>query len=284
MDTVALFGAAGKVGERVSEKLRHDPDYRLLCVEAGETGVRGLQERGLTATPQEQALREADILILGVPDTLIGRVAADIVPKLRTGALVVLLDPAAPHGGELPERNDIAYFVVHPCHPALINDETEPEARNDFWGGAAKQHIVCALMQGTEEDYQKGESLARKMFAPVMNAHRITVEQMAILEPTMAETVILTCQVVIKEAVEEAIRRGVPRQVALDFAMGHMRTNVGILFGFLDAEVSDGAKLAVRRARKMLLQPDWKRVFEPENVMAEVRSIVEGRADMARKG
>ena len=284
MDTVALFGAAGKIGQRVSEGLRHDGEYNLLCVEVGEAALQRLRDRGLSAVPQDQALREADILILGVPDTVIGKVASSAVPKLKSGALVILLDPAAPHGGELPERDDIAYFVTHPCHPPLINDETEPEARNDFWGGLAKQHIVCALMQGTEEHYEKGVKLARKMFAPVMNAHRITVEQMAILEPAMAETVLLTCTVVMHEAIEEAIIRGVPRQVAVDFALGHLRVNIGILFGFLDAEVSDGAKLAVKRARQMLFQPDWKRIFEPENVMTEVRSIVEGRAEVAKEG
>jgi ketol-acid reductoisomerase len=275
--TVALFGAAGKIGTRIAGKLRDHPHYAMRYVEAGEAALARLRERGLTPTPQEDAIREADTVILAVPDTLVGTVAAQVVPALRSGALVVLLDPAAPHSGELPERADVAYFVVHPCHPSLINDETDPEARADFWGGRAAQHIVSALMQGTEADYARGEALARAMFAPVLNAHRVTVEQMAILEPVMAETVILTCQVVIKEAIEEAVRRGVPRQVAHDFAMGHMRVNTGILFGYIDAEVSDGAKLAVERAKARLLQPDWKAVFEPENVRAEVRAIVEGR-------
>jgi len=115
------------------------------------------------------------------------------------------------------------------------------------------------------------------MYAPILDAHRITVEQMALLEPAMAETVILTCMVIMKEAIEAAIEGGVPRQVAYDFAMGHMRVNLGILFGYIDAEVSEGAKLAVERAMTTLFQPDWKRVFEPENVQEQVRAIVEGR-------
>jgi ketol-acid reductoisomerase len=275
--TVALFGAAGKIGTRITDILRHDVDYRMLYVEAGEAGMDRLRAMGLTPSLQAEAVQEADILVLAIPDMLIGRVSRQVVPKLNAGALVVLLDPAAPHGGQLPERTDVAYFVVHPCHPPLINDEVDPAARDDFWGGKAKQNIVCALMQGSDDDYAKGESLARRMFAPVMNAHRITVEQMAILEPTMAETMILTCQVVIKEAIEEAIHQGVPRQVAYDFAMGHMRVNLGILFGFIDAEVSDGAKLAVERAKESVFQQDWKRVFEPENVLAEVEAIVRGR-------
>jgi hypothetical protein len=233
---------------------------------------------GLTPTPIEEAVREADIVILSIPDVLIETVAGEVVPQLKSGALVICLDPAAPHGGELPEREDIAYFVVHPCHPPLVNDEVTPEARNDYWGGVAAQNIVCALMQGTESDYEKGEKLSRKMFAPIINAHRITVEQMAILEPAMAEIVILTCQVVIKEAIEEAIKRGVPRDVAYDFALGHMRVNLGVLFGYIDAEFSDGAKLAIGRAKKSVFQPDWKKVFEPENVIEEVKAITQARA------
>ncbi len=278
MDTVALFGAAGKVGTRITNTLRGDPEYRMLYVEAGEVGLARLREMGLTPTSAEEAVREADVVILGIPDIFIETVAADIVPKLKSGTLVICLDPAAPHGGELPEREDIAYFVVHPCHPPIVNDEVEPEARNDFWGGVAAQNIVCALMQGTDSDYEKGEKLSRKMFAPIINAHRITVEQMAILEPAMAEIVILTCQVVIKEAIDEAVRCGVPAQVAHDFAFGHMRVNFGILFGLIDAELSDGAKLAIERAKKSVFQPDWKKVFEPDNVMQEVKAITQARA------
>jgi hypothetical protein len=278
MDTVALFGAAGKIGTRITNALKDDPEYRMLYLEAGEAGLARLDKIGLASTPQEVAMREADVVVLAIPDILIRTVAADIIPKLKSSTLVICLDPAAPHGGELPEREDIAYFVVHPCHPPLINDEITPEARNDFWGGQAAQNIVCALMQGSQNDYDKGEKLARKMFAPILNAHRITVEQMAILEPAMAETVILTCQVVIKEAIDEAIRCGVPAQVAHDFAFGHMRVNIGILFGLIDAQLSDGAKLAVQRAKKSVFQPDWKKVFEPENVMKEVKAITQARA------
>jgi ketol-acid reductoisomerase len=280
MNTVALLGAAGKMGTRIAAKLREDPAYQTLYVEAGEAGLARLREQGLEPTPQEQALAEADTVVLAIPDTVIGAVASDIVPRLHSRTMVVLLDPAAAHAGELPAREDVAYFVVHPCHPPIVNDEVSPEARTDFMGGVAAQHVVCALIQGTDADYVAGERLARAMFAPVLNAHRITVEQMAILEPAMSETVMLTCMYVSVEAIEEAIQRGVPRQVAYDFALGHMRAMVGILFGYIDAEVSDGAKLAVERAKKVLLQPDWKKVFEPESVVAQVKAITHGKSEM----
>jgi hypothetical protein len=179
---MALFGAAGKIGTRIANRLRETTDYRTLYVEAGPAGEARLRANGLEPSPKEAALREADVAILAVPDTVLGAVAHDIVPRLQPGALVICLDPAAPHGGELPERAGISYFITHPCHPPVVGDESNPEARRDFFGGIkARQHIICALMQGPEADYARGEEIARCIFAPVMNAYRVTVEQMAIL-------------------------------------------------------------------------------------------------------
>ena len=123
-----------------------------------------------------------------------------------------MLDAAAPHAGELPERDDVTYFVTHPCHPPIFNDETDPKAKTDYFGGIfAKQHIVCALMQGPESHYAECEEMAREIYKPVMRAHRCTVEQLAILEPALSETVGATFALTLREATDEAIRRGVPK-------------------------------------------------------------------------
>jgi D-apionate oxidoisomerase len=278
MTTIALFGAAGKIGSRIAKLLHADPMYTTLFIEAGEHGQARLREAGLTITPPTEAVKVADVVILAVPDLFIGKIAAEIVPELKAGAMVIGLDPAAPHSGKLPPRSDISYFITHPCHPPVYNDETELAARSDYFGGIAKQNIVCALMQGTEDHYVLGEQIARKMFAPVMNAHRITVEQMAILEPALVETVTITCMQIIREALDEAIKRGVPPAAARDFLLGHINIDIAILFGFLNAQFSDGAKLAVKRGMEQIIQPDWKKVFEPENIMKEVRAITEGTA------
>ncbi len=276
MITIALFGAAGKMGGRISHRLREAQQYRTLYVESGEAGIQRLRERGdMPADPREAAC-SADVVILSVPDKLLGKLSHEVVPLLKPGAMVICLDPAAPFGGELAERADITYYITHPCHPPVVNDETDPEARMDFFGAIkAKQHVVCALMQGPEEDYARGEEIVRVIFAPVMTAHRVTVEQMAILEPALSETVVLTCMVIMTEAIEEAVKRGVPPQAARDFVLGHMNVNIGILFGYIDAQLSDGAKMAVSRARTRLFQPDWKAVFDPEHVMAEVKAITQ---------
>lgn len=278
MITIALFGAAGKIGARIARLLHKDAAYTTLFVEAGEPGQARLREMGLTPTVQAEAVKAADVVILAVPDLFIGKIAAEIVPALKGGAMVIGLDPAAPHSGKLPPRSDISYFITHPCHPPVYNDETQSEARNDFFGGVAKQNIVCSLMQGPDAHYTLGEQIARKMFAPVMTAHRITVEQMAILEPALVETVTITCMQVIRDAMDEAVRRGVPPEAARDFLLGHINIDIAILFGFLNAQFSDGAKLAVKRGMEQIIQPDWKKVFEPDNIMKEVRAITEGTA------
>ncbi len=277
MTTIALFGAAGKMGSRISLRLKNTSQYNPLYVETGETAQAILRERGLEPVEAEHATRTADVVILAIPDKLLGKVSHQIVPWMKPGAMLVTLDPAAPHGGELLIRPDIAYFVTHPCHPPVVNDETDPEARLDFFGAIkAKQHVVAALMQGSEKDYAQGEAIVRTIFAPVMNVYRVTVEQMAILEPALSETVVLTCMVVITEAIEEAIRRGVPAEAAREFVLGHINVDIGILFRYIDAQLSDGAKMAVARARETIFQPDWKNVFEPDNVLREVKAITQG--------
>jgi hypothetical protein len=177
----------------------------------------------------------------------------------------------------MPKRDDLAYFVTHPCHPPIFNDETSPEAKADHFGGvAAKQHIVCSLMQGPESNYALGESIARLMFRPVVRSHRVTVEQLAILEPVLSETVGATCITVIREAMDEAVRRGVPPQAAQDFIEGHLTIEIAILFGHIPgAQFSDGAKKAIERAKVAMFRPDWRSVFEKEALDESVRSIVQ---------
>ncbi|HZG69083.1 MAG TPA: phosphogluconate dehydrogenase C-terminal domain-containing protein [Herpetosiphonaceae bacterium] len=273
MSTIALFGAGGKMGCRITDRMK-DSEYHMLYVEVSEKGVANLHARGVSPTPRDQALAQADVAILAVPDVLIGTVAAEVVPSLRPGALVICLDPAAPAAGELPAREDVSVFVVHPCHPPVFNDEMDLEARRDYFGAIkAKQHIVCALMQGPEEDYARGEAIARLMFAPVMTAHRVTVEQMAILEPALSETLAATCITIIHEGMEEAIRRGVPAAAARDFLLGHINIELAIVFGEVGSPFSDGALKAIEAAKTQIFQPDWKKIFEPEHLHASIMAI-----------
>jgi hypothetical protein len=274
MKKIALLGAGGKMGLRLTDNLLKS-DYEVRSVEISEAGRAALASRGVQAVDLDRALDGAAAVILAVPDRLIGKVAHEIEPQLAPGTMLVCLDAAAPQAGQLPQRNDLAYFVVHPCHPPVIGDETKHEAQFDFFGGVhAKQHIVCALMQGPEEAYAEGEKLSRVIFAPVMRANRCTVEQMAILEPVLSETVAATCMQVIREATDEAIRLGVPRQAAVDFILGHLKVEIGVVFELFEgARFSDGALLAIEQAKQEIFQPDWKKVFEKEAVQRSVGDI-----------
>ncbi len=274
MTTIALMGAGGKMGLRITRNIKGHPDYTTLYIEISEAGKASLAELGVSVTPQEKALAQADVVILAVPDALIGKICAEIVPKLKSGTMVMGLDPAAAYAGVLPERKDITYFISHPCHPPLFHEETDPEARRDWFGGVkAKQSIVCALHQGPEKDYAKGEAIARVIFAPVTRSHRITIEQMAILEPALVETLVLTCATIMREAMDEVIRMGIPEQAVRDFFFGHVRTVLAIVFDFAGAPVSDGAKLAASQAREQIFQPDWKKILKIENIRKSVREI-----------
>ncbi|MDQ3813854.1 MAG: NAD(P)-binding domain-containing protein [Armatimonadota bacterium] len=273
--TIALFGAGGNMGGRVTRALRDDPQYKMLYVETGEKGLARLREQGIEVTPQAEAVAEADVAFLAVPDHLIGPVAQSVVPHLKSGAMALCLDPAAPYAGKLPPREDVSYFVTHPAHPPVFNDETDWDARRDFFGsGLAKQALVCALMQGPEEDYAKGEAIAIKVFGPILRSHRITVEQMALLEPALSETLAATCLTIIREGLDEVVQRGVPAEAARDFLMGHLNIELAILFNEIDWNFSAGAQKAIAEARGKLFQPDWKKIFTPEELGESIAKIV----------
>jgi hypothetical protein len=266
------------MGCRLTDHLKDRPDYAMLYVESGERGLGNLKERGLEAVPRDRALARADVVILALPDRILGAVAREVVPLVRPGALIFMLDPAAAYSGELPARADVSYFASHPCHPSVFAHFATPDEISDFFGGThASQAIVCALIQGPETDYAIGERVAKDIYAPVTRSHRITLEQMAILEPAMAETVAIGLMITMREALEEAVRRGVPRAAAEDFMYGHIKVGLGIAFGRVEFPFSDGATLIANYGRSSMLRPGWRALLEPASVRAQVRGIVTGR-------
>ena len=274
MTSIALFGAGGKMGYRLASNLKGSR-FDVRHVELSEAGRERLKSGlGFDCVPQEEALEGAEVVILAVPDTAIGKVSTSIEKGLKPGTIVVILDAAAPFAGHLPDRPDLTYFVTHPCHPPIFNDETDPAAKRDFFGGiAAKQHITSALMQGPEEHYALGEEVAKVIWAPVMRSHRVTVEQMALLEPGLSETVCASLLVVMREAMDEVVRRGVPKEAARDFLLGHMNVLGSVIFEETPGVFSDACNKAIEFGKPMLMRDDWKKVFEPEELTASIRRI-----------
>lgn len=274
MTTLAIVGAAGSMGGRATERLGKEPDFELLFVENSADGCDRLHSKGLATTPADDAARRAEVVLLAVPDRAIGPVSEQLTPEMKPGAMIICLDPAAPQAGRLVLRDDLACFVTHPAHPPIFNDEVGAEARRDFFGsGLAKQAIVSALVQGAEHDYQLGERIARAMFGPVLRSHRVSLHQMAILEPALSETLAATCLSVIREGMDVAIERGVPAEAARDFLMGHLNVEIAILFDEIDWDFSAGAKDAMAAARRRLFRDDWRSIFDDDELQASVRNI-----------
>ena len=274
MTKVAIIGAGGKMGYRVSANLKNSP-YDVKHVEVSEAGRERLKELKITCVDADTALADADFVILTIPDNAIEKVTHSLVDKFKKGATLIALDAAAPFAGHLPKREDLTIFVAHPCHPPIFNDETDLEAKRDYFGGIkAKQAIVCALLRGDEKNYAVAEDVAKRMYAPVMRSHRATVDQMAMLEPALSETVCATCLTVIREATDEAIKRGVPAEAAKDFILGHLNVELAILFDQLPGvRMSDAANKAVAEAKNKIFAPDWRKVFDREEIARNIQAI-----------
>jgi len=113
-EKIALFGAGGKMGFRLSKNLLGS-GFRVRHVEPGAGGRQRLQEElGIQCVDIDTALADVDVVILAIPDTLIGKVSHEISPKLKAGTMVMTLDAAAPFAGHLPDRKDLIDCLAAP--------------------------------------------------------------------------------------------------------------------------------------------------------------------------
>lgn len=218
---------------------------------------------------------------MAVPDEMIGPITDDIIPEVDSGTMIVLLDPAAAYADVLYTREDITYFLTHPCHPSFFTAETKMNDENTVWfGGQGRdtQDIVCSLHYGPEDDYARGEAIVRDIYSPVRNVHRVATEEMALLEPALVETLLATCLYTIRDGYERVVKMGVPEDAAREFLFGHLRIEFGIVFGFTEFPFSDSALQAVDEGREEIFQPNWEdRVFNTDNIQESVKRIVDGK-------
>lgn len=263
------------MGCRLTDNLKDSTDYQVSYLENSPAGIERMRTRGVEPSAPGPSIAQADYVIFAVPDVLVGRVTALYVPQMKPGAVGFSLDPAAPLAGALAERDDICYFASHPSHPSVFNWEANEQAHYDYFGGiAAKQTIVCALIQGDESIYDDCELLAKRMYAPVSRSHRITIKQMGLLEPALSETFCGSLVSFMKEAVDEVVSRGVPKEAAYDFFLGHINIELALLFGQLPGgQFSDGALKAIEIGKKAIFKDNWKVIFEDDNVAAQIKAI-----------
>lgn len=270
---ITLVGAGGKMGCRITDNFIKS-GYRVHYLEVAPKGLENLRARGIVVAEAAPAVPASDVVILAVPDVAIGAVSRTIVPLMKPGALLMTLDPAAPLDGQIALRPEIGCVIAHPCHPSVFNWEPTEPAFRDFYGGiSAKQAAVVALMQGSEADYELGVEITRAMYAPVSRVHRVTLEQMAILEPALVETLAQTCMEVVKEGYDRTVAAGVPADAARDFVLGHLRIQIAVLFGEVNGTFSDAAYKISKRAKPVLFRPGWQHIFELADIREQVRDI-----------
>jgi hypothetical protein len=128
-------------------------------------------------------------------------------------------------------------------------------------------------MQGPAEAFDLGEAVAKTIYAPILRSYRLTVDQMAILEPGLSETVCATLLDVMRDAMEETVRRGIPEECARDFLLGHMNILAAVIFKEIPGAFSDACNKAITFGKPRLMRDDWKGVFDRNEIAESIRRI-----------
>ncbi len=197
---------------------------------------------------------------MAVPDDKIGEVSNFVVPMMEKDAVMILLDVATAYVWDVSLRSDCTFIIVHPCHPRFFQEQETSEAYRDFFGGIAKQDTVIALLQGKEENLKVAEKTCREVFAPVINCH-LSVDQIAVPEPIASEIVVNAASYLMKEALNEAVKLGVPEDATRLFLLGHIRILLAVLFGESSHKISKATENAIKYGYYRILKTDWREVF-----------------------
>ena len=69
--SIAVLGAGGKMGFRVTNKL-FDAGYEVRAIEIGDVGKARLAEAGIAAKTIDEGLIGVDVVVMALPDNIIG--------------------------------------------------------------------------------------------------------------------------------------------------------------------------------------------------------------------
>lgn len=94
------------------------------------------------------------------------------------------------------------------------------------------------------------------------------------LEPGLSETVCASLPTVMREAMDETVRRsGVSKECGRDFLLGHMNILGAVIFEEHQGQFSDACNKAIEFGIPMLMRDDWKRVFDWDKIEASIHRI-----------
>ena len=271
---VAVVGAGGKMGMRVSRNLARSA-HVVRYAENSPAGQERMRAEGREAVSTEDAVRGADVVILAVPDTVLGPVSQSVVPQMKSGSILVTLDPAAAYANLLAQREDVLQAVAHPCHPSVFLERTRPEEYADNFGGeAALQNVVAAFEHDDLAKRAVAEDVIRIMYGPVDEVHWVTVKQLAYLEPTLVETVACMIGALLKEALHETVHTvGVPEPAARAMLLGHVQIALtNTLRG--SNPFSDACLIAMDYGRETIVKDDWKKIFSDSELDSVITKML----------
>ncbi|PRY13563.1 phosphogluconate dehydrogenase C-terminal domain-containing protein [Kineococcus rhizosphaerae] len=263
---VAVVGAGGKMGMRVSRNLQKSA-HTVRYAETSPAGTERMAAEGRTAVSTAEAVDGADVVVLAVPDTVLGVVSQSVVPAMKPGSILLTLDPAAAYAGLLAQRADVAQAVAHPCHPSVFLERTRPEEYADNFGGeAARQNVVAAFEHDDQQKRAVAEDVIRTMYGPVDTVHWVSVKQLAVLEPTLVETVACMIGQLLKDALHETVHTvGVPEEAAKAMLFGHVQIALtNTLRG--SNPFSEACLIAMDYGRESIVKDDWKKIFRDDEL------------------
>jgi len=279
--SVAVIGAGGKMGMRVSANLAKS-GHTAFYSENSPAGQDRVRAAGREITATETAVPQADVVILAVPDTLLGVISEGIVPQMKAGSILLTLDPAAAYAGLLAKRDDVTQAVAHPCHPSVFLERYKKEEYEDTFGGAAAPQNVVAAIETTGPDAEQAaqkaaaEAVIKVIYAPVIDVHWVTVKQLAVLEPTLVETVACMIGTLLNEALHETVHTaGVPEAAAKAMLFGHVQIALtNALRG--SNPFSEACEIAIQYGKNTIIKDDWKKIFddsELDKVIAQMLKL-----------
>jgi len=78
---------------------------------------------------------------------------------------------------------------------------------------------------------------------------------------------------VMRDAMDEVVKRGVPHDCARDFLLGHMNILGAVIFNEIPGAFSDACNKAITFGKPRLMRDDWLNIFEREEIAESIRRI-----------
>jgi len=122
------------------------------------------------------------------------------------------------------KREDVYFACAHPCLPSVLLPGNHQGRKN------GQTHSVVWLHRRTSwlrwrrvpTTYEpRAEDVIRIIYSPVVDLHWVAVKQLAVLEPTLVETIACMLGAFVNVAPQETVKTGVPERAAKAMLFGH---------------------------------------------------------------